>query len=152
MFAPLGLDSMYVPATPSELRATALAGTGGYRDRRDAWTGEAVGPAGGIRSTITDLARLAAALLDGTAPGVAAIEPTADFMRGARVGAAWITLDVKRLGRAAKSPSTTAALAASASFLGIDRTADSGVVVLTAPARSVTPPGLRLLTDEDPLD
>lgn len=35
------------------------------------------------------------------------------------------------------------------SVVGIDRAVDSGVVVLTATARSVTPPGLRLLTDED---
>jgi CubicO group peptidase (beta-lactamase class C family) len=32
--APLGLDSMYVPTLPSELRATALAGTGRHGDRR----------------------------------------------------------------------------------------------------------------------
>jgi hypothetical protein len=37
------------------------------------------------------------------------------------------------------------------SFLGIDRAGDSGVGVLTATARSVTPAALRLLTDEDPL-
>jgi hypothetical protein len=35
------------------------------------------------------------------------------------------------------------------SVLGIDRAAHSGVVVLTATARSVTSPGLRLLSDED---
>jgi len=152
VFAPLGLDSMYVPATPSELRATALTGTGRYRDNRHAWTGEALGPAGGIRSTIADMTRLAAALLDGTAPGVAAIEPTADFMRGARVGAAWITLDVKRPGRRRQVTFHDGGTGGFRSFLGIDRTADSGVVVLTATARSVTPPGLRLLTHEDPLD
>ena len=152
VFASLGLDSMYVPATPSELRATALTGTGRYRDHRDAWTGEAVGPAGGIRSTITDMARLAAALLDGTAPGVAAIEPTTGFMRGASVGAAWITLDVKRPGRRRQVTFHDGGTGGFRSFLGIDRTADSGVVVLTSTARSVTPPGLRLPTDEDPLD
>jgi CubicO group peptidase (beta-lactamase class C family) len=149
VFAPLGLDSMYVPVTSRELRATALTGTGRYGDHRDAWTGEAVGPAGGIRAAITDMARLAAALLDGSAPGVAAIEPTADFMRGARVGAGWITLDVKRPRSRRQVTFHDGGTGGFRSVLGIDRAAHSGVIVLTATARSVTSPGLRLLTDED---
>lgn len=149
VFAPLGLDSMYVPATPSELRATALTGTGRYGDHREAWTGEAVGPAGGIRSAIIDMARLAAALLDGTAPGVAAIEPSVDFMRGARIGAGWITLDVKHARTRRQVTFHDGGTGGFRSFLGIDRAASSGVVVLTATARSVTTLGLRLLTDDD---
>ena len=34
-------------------------------------------PAGGIRASITDMARLAQALLDGSAPGLAALDPVA---------------------------------------------------------------------------
>jgi CubicO group peptidase (beta-lactamase class C family) len=151
VFAPLGLDSMCVPATPSELRATALTGTGRYGDHRDPWTGQAVGPAGGIRSSITDMARLAAALLDGSAPGVAAIEPTADFMRGARIGAGWITLNVKRPRERRQVTFHDGGTGGFRSVLGIDRSLDAGVIVLTATARSVTSPGLRLLTDEDVL-
>jgi CubicO group peptidase (beta-lactamase class C family) len=149
VFAPLGLDSMYVPATSSELRATALTGTGRYGDHRDAWTGEALGPAGGIRSAITDMARLAAALLDGSAPGAAAIEPTADFMRGARIGAGWITLDVKRPRTRRQVTFHDGGTGGFRSFLGIDRAVNCGVIVLTATSRSVTSPGLRLLTDDD---
>ena len=149
VFAPLGLDSMYVPTLPSELRATALTGTGRYRDHRDAWTGEALGPAGGIRSAITDMARLAAALLDGSAPGVEAIEPRADFMRGARVGAGWITLDVKRPRPRRKVTFHDGGTGGFRSVLGIDPAANSAVTVLTATARSVTAPGLGLLADRD---
>lgn len=150
VFAPLGLDSMHVPVTPSELRATALTGTGRYGAHRDAWTGEAIGPAGGIRSAITDLAHLAAALLDGTAPGVAAIEPTMDFMRGGRIGAGWITLDVKRPGQHRQVTFHDGGTGGFRSFLGIDRAANTGVVVLTATARSVTAAGLRLLAQDVP--
>lgn len=149
VFAPLGLDSMYVPARSNELRATALTGTGRYGDHRDAWTGEAVGPAGGIRSAITDMARLAAALLDGSAPGVAAIEPSVHFVRGARIGAGWITLDVKRPRMRRQVTFHDGGTGGFRSVLAIDRAADSGVIVLTATARSVTSPGLRLLTDQD---
>jgi CubicO group peptidase (beta-lactamase class C family) len=147
--APLGLHSMYVPATSGELRGTALTGTGRSGHPRQAWTGEALGPAGGIRSSITDMARLAAALLDGTAPGVAAIEPTAVFMRGARIGAGWLTLDVKRPKARRQVTFHDGGTGGFRSFLGIDRTVDVGVIVLTATARSVTAPGLRLLTDDD---
>lgn len=39
---------------------------------------------------------LAQALLDGSAPGLAALDPGADFAGpAARIGAAWMTLDVK---------------------------------------------------------
>lgn len=149
VFAPMGLESMYVPATPSELRATALTGTGRYGDHRDAWTGEALGPAGGIRSTITDMARLAAALLDGSAPGVAALEPRAEFMRRARVGAGWITLDVKRPSPRRQVTFHDGGTGGFRSVIGMDRAAGSAVVVLTATARSVTAPGLGLLADQD---
>lgn len=149
VFAPLGLDSMYVPAAPGELRATALTGTGRYGDHRDAWTGEAVGPAGGIRAAITDMASLAAALLDGSAPGVAAIEPAAPFLRGARIGAGWITVDVRGPQARRRVTFHDGGTGGFRSFLGIDREAGYGVIVLTATARRVTSPGLRLLTDAD---
>lgn len=57
--------------------------------------GEAIGPAGGIRSTIGDLAILVAALLDRSAPGIAALDPVRDFAPRTRIGAAWITIDLK---------------------------------------------------------
>ena len=61
---------------------------------QEPWTGEAIAPAGGLRAPITDLARLVAALLDGSAPGLAALDPVADFSGPrVRIGAAWITLE-----------------------------------------------------------
>jgi hypothetical protein len=41
------------------------------------------------------MARLTAALLDGTAPGIAALDPVAPFGAGVHIGAAWITVQVK---------------------------------------------------------
>ena len=93
---PLALDSVYMPATPGELGPGALSGTSRRGRPRQPWTGEALAPAGGIRASIQDLARLARALLDGTAPGMSALDPAAKFAGPAvRIGAAWLTLDAK---------------------------------------------------------
>ena len=79
---PLGLTTFYVPAAPEELRPTALVGTSRFGRPRRPWTGEAIGPAGGIRAGIEDMAVLAQSLLNGSAPGLAA--------PGARLpGACW---------------------------------------------------------------
>jgi CubicO group peptidase (beta-lactamase class C family) len=48
-------------------------------------------PAGGVRSTPADMARYAQALLDGTAPGLAALKPRWDADGQSRVGYAWFT-------------------------------------------------------------
>ncbi|HEY8590048.1 MAG TPA: serine hydrolase domain-containing protein, partial [Naasia sp.] len=72
---PLGVTSLYAPHTTAELDPAALRGRGRGGRLQEPWTGEAIAPAGGIRATIADTATLAAALLDGSAPGVAALEP-----------------------------------------------------------------------------
>jgi CubicO group peptidase (beta-lactamase class C family) len=73
--APLGLDSVYLPATAGELRPEALTGRSRSGRAQDPWTGEALAPAGGARASIGDMARLTRALLDGSAPGVSALDP-----------------------------------------------------------------------------
>ncbi|MEY9212543.1 beta-lactamase family protein [Thermobifida halotolerans] len=141
--APLELDRCYVPATADQLRPGALTGTGRRGRPKEPWTGEALGPAGGIRASITGMARLTAALLEGTAPGIAALDPVTSFGAGARIGAAWITTPVR--GR----PVTwhNGGTGGFRSWLGIDRAASTGVVVLSATARSVDRHGFALLTE-----
>lgn len=46
----LRMEGFYPPATPDQLRPTALAGTSRRGRPRQPWTGEAIGPAGGIRA------------------------------------------------------------------------------------------------------
>jgi CubicO group peptidase (beta-lactamase class C family) len=141
---PLGLECMYVPATIGELRPGALTGTTVRGRPRQPWTGEALGPAGGIRARIGDLARLAAALLDGSAPGAAALDPVASLGSGARIGAGWITTPVD--GR----PLTwhNGGSGGFRSWFGLDRTAGTGAVILTATAASVDRPGFTLLAEQ----
>ncbi|MFI8320020.1 serine hydrolase domain-containing protein [Streptomyces sp. NPDC085529] len=141
---PLGLDRFYLPADPSGLRPGALTGTTRRGRPREPWTGEALGPAGGIRADIGSMARLTAALLDGSAPGTAALDPVAPFSAGTRIGAAWITLRVKDLAVTMHNGGT----GGFRSWLGLDRASGTGVVVLAAASVSVDRPGFALLTGD----
>ncbi|WP_189850912.1 serine hydrolase domain-containing protein [Streptomyces omiyaensis] len=143
---PLGLDRFYLPATAADLRPGALEGTTRRGGRREPWTGEALGPAGGIRADIGSMARFTAALLDGTAPGTAALDPVAPFSGGTRIGAAWITLRVRSLAITMHNGGT----GGFRSWLGLDREAGTGVVVLAAASVSVDRPGFALLTEGRP--
>ena len=144
MTEPLGLTSMYAPATPADLRQVALAGSSRSGRPRPPWTGEAVAPAGGIRSSISDMARLTQAMLDGSAPGISALDPVEPVAGPAvRIGAAWITLTVKGRLITWHDGST----GGFRSWLGMDRAAGTGVVVLSATARSVDRHGYALLSE-----
>lgn len=141
---PLGLDVCYTPGTPAELRPEALVGTGARGRPREPWTGEAIAPAGGIRATVGSMARLTAALLDGTAPGIGALDPVATFRGGARVGAGWVTVEVKGRGVTWHNGGT----GGFRSWLGLDRDAGTGVVILSATSVSVDRHGFALLAEQ----
>ncbi|WP_433696678.1 serine hydrolase domain-containing protein [Nocardiopsis sp. CA-288880] len=141
--APLELDCFYVPGTADELRPGALDGRSRRGRPRQPWTGEGLGPAGGIRASIAGMARFTAAVLDGSAPGVAALDPIAPFGAGARIGAAWITIQVE--GR----PLTwhNGGTGGFRSWLGLDRGTGTGVALLSATAAPVDRPGFTLLAE-----
>lgn len=141
---PLGLTSMYAPATPADMRCTAIAGRNARGRAREAWTGEALAPAGGIRSAIGDMARLAQALLDGSAPGCSALYPVRNFTgRAVRIGAAWITLEVKG-GMITWHNGGTGGFR---TWMGLDRDAGTAVVLLSATAVSVDRHGFGMLRE-----
>ncbi|HSO91588.1 MAG TPA: serine hydrolase domain-containing protein [Arthrobacter sp.] len=141
---PLALGSVYMPATPGELRPAALAGTSRRGRPREPWTGEALAPAGGIRASIQDLARLAQALLDGSAPGRSALDPVADFAGpAARIGAAWLTLDT----RGRRITWHSGGTGGFSSWMGLDREANAAVVLLSATAAPVDRQGFELLRE-----
>ncbi|MFI7637506.1 serine hydrolase domain-containing protein [Nonomuraea sp. NPDC049400] len=140
---PLGLDHFYLPATADELGPNALIGRSRRGRPREPWTGEAIGPAGGIRASIQDMARLVAALLDGSAPGISALDPVAPFSKGARIGAGWITIDVK--GR--QITWHNGGTGGFRSWAGLDRDSGTGAVILSATSASVDRPGFMLLTE-----
>ncbi|MCU1447206.1 serine hydrolase [Cryobacterium sp.] len=140
---PLDLPSVYAPSSADELRSGSLLGTSRLGRPQQAWTGEALAPAGGIRASIQDMGRFTLALLDGSAPGIAALDPVAPLAGPAvRIGAAWITLD--RHGR--HIVWHNGGTGGFRSWIGIDRAAGTGVVVISATARSVDRLGMSMLT------
>lgn len=97
-----------------------------------AWvgTGELPAGGGGLWSTAPDLARLATAARDGTAPGAAAAEPRYEHTPEQRVGLGWITTDYD--GRTVTWHN--GATDGSSSFVGFT---DDAVVVVLATAGPV---------------
>lgn len=148
---PLGLDPFYVPHGAAELRATALDGHNRGRVV-DPWASGAIGPAGGVRASITAMAGFARALLDGTAPGIAALDPVADFAGPAmRIGAGWMTTNARGRGPLTWHNGGTGGFR---SWLGLRRDLGLGVVVLVSTTRAADPLGLSLfiqLVDNRPL-
>ena len=139
---PLDLRDTYTPASADQVRSDAVEGSSKSWIRREPWTGEALGPAGGIRSSIADMARLTAAILDGSAPGIDALEPTTVFGPRVGIGAAWITIEMK--GR----PITwhNGGTGGFRSWIGIDRAAGTGAVMLSATTSAVDRAGFAFLT------
>ena len=89
---PLNMQDTYAPITADNLRPKAPTGktTGGIRQAP--WTANGTAPAGGIRSTAADMARYSQAMLDGTVPGAASLDPLWDTGEdGEQVGLAWFT-------------------------------------------------------------
>ncbi|MDC7120036.1 beta-lactamase family protein [Cellulomonas fimi] len=140
---PLGMGAT---TTPAAARADDPMEPGTSRRGRpqEPWTMDGFAPAGGVRSTTADLAVLLAALLDGSAPGAWALDPRADLDATERVGLFWLT-------RSTDDGTTTwhnGMTGGFASFVGLDRAARRGVVVLSDVASSVDALGTRLLAPE----
>lgn len=140
---PLGLEHLYLPATVDELRPAAVTGRSRRGAAREPWTGEAWAPAGGVRASILDMARLTAALLDTSTPGVAALDPVAPLGSRTQIGAGWVVTEVD--GRTITWHNGGSG--GFRSWLGVDRAAATGVVILSATAASVDRPGFALLAE-----
>ncbi|MDO5533965.1 MAG: serine hydrolase domain-containing protein, partial [Propionibacteriaceae bacterium] len=111
-------------------------------------TGTGYGPAGiGVTSTASDLARYAQALMDGTAPGVSALEPTLDItdgpLAGQQMGLAWVVAPADS-GAVVWHNGMTGGMA---SMFALDPAQDRAVILLTNRARDLTGAGLLLLAD-----
>lgn len=140
---PLGLPALYAPATPADLRPQALEGRSRSGRPMAPWTGEALAPAGGVRASAPSLARLLQALLDGSSPGMAALEPVERIRGAASIGAAWVVLPHD--GRTITwHDGGTGGFRA---WLGLDRAAGTGVALVSATARSVDRAGMELLRE-----
>ena len=110
------------------------------------WVMSAYAPAGAAVSTTGDLAKLATALLDGTAPGMAALKPTtATAQSNTRVGTFWQTSTWQNGQTITWHNGQTGGYA---SYFGLDRANHKAVIVLTDVANvATTDLGIGLLID-----
>lgn len=90
LFAPLGMNDTFVPTDPTSLGVDAPRGYSVMWGRRSApWTLGAEAPSGSVRSTLADMTRYLQALLDGTAPGLAAMDQAVVARDGLDIGYGW---------------------------------------------------------------
>ena len=102
------------------------------------WTGSGYGPAGvGVTTTAADLVRYAEAILDGTAPGLDALEPRWPAMLDQRIGLGWMVSGTVSWHNGGTGGMRT--------MLAIDREAGTAAIVLASTAIDVTGAGLALL-------
>ena len=105
------------------------------------WVMDAYAPAGGAVSTTADLAKLATALLDGTAPGMAALDPTTATATQAtgetdnRIGGFWFTSTWQNGQTITWHNGQTGGYA---SYLGLDRAHRKAVIVFSDVANPAT--------------
>ena len=98
ILTPLELEDTVLVWDEDDLPDDPVLGYTDQGDRVEAWTMAASSPAGGIRSSVHDLAIWAAACADGSAPGAASIEPIIEYTEGRQIGMAWITVPPESAG------------------------------------------------------
>lgn len=110
------------------------------------WPADGFAPAGGIRSTAGDLALLAQAVLDGTAPGPASLSPVTEEADGRHVGLAWMISPATDDGPASEETIWHNGMTAGfASYMGLQLHEGCAVVVLSNSASSVDKAGIDVL-------
>ena len=110
------------------------------------WPADGFAPAGAIRSTAGDLALLAQAVLDGSAPGTGSLQPVTGDGSGGKVGLAWmITSATNERQGSEKVIWHNGRTAGFATYLALQPGDERAVVVLSATARGVDEAGLGLL-------
>lgn len=146
LLLPLGMTGVVFATRPDLVPADASIGRTTNGNRPEPWTAEGMLPAGvSTYVTVDDLTRYARALLDGTAPGMAALEPRWQASgTDNRIGYFWITSSEP--GR----PAITwhnGGTGGARTFFGLDRANQRAVVVLNDSTVSVDSLGVGLLTD-----
>lgn len=133
ILTPIGMNDTIVPTDAGQLSDRDLSGeTTGGRTAAP-WLGAAIGPAGGARADIADMASLARALLDRNAPGSDAMEPKAEA-DGDAIGWAWMTTPNPGSGRSVVWHN--GGTGGFTSFLGIDTESKTAIVLLSAVGES----------------
>ncbi|MFD6949901.1 serine hydrolase [Nocardiopsis sp. TSRI0078] len=142
---PLGMDETTLPDSRDDLPEDA---TVGYTDRgrlAEPWLAHAYAPAGGVRSTPADMERYVRALLEGAAPGMAALEPRWDDGQGGRIGFAWVVQEHGGTEVTWHNGGT----GGFAAMVALDREGGRAVLAFGNTTTGLEPLALELLTGED---
>lgn len=109
------------------------------------WVMDAYAPGGAAVSTTGDLAKLATAILNGTAPGMASLEPTtATDQSNTRIGDFW---HISTWATGQTITHHAGQTGGYASYLGLDRSGHRAVIVLSDIANDGSDLGAQLLAD-----
>ena len=141
LFEPLGMSDTAIQVGP----ALVAGGRSESGLPVQPWIMDAYAPGAAAVSTTRDLAKLATALLDGTAPGLAALEPTtATDQPNMRIGTFWRTSTWQTGQTITHHAGQTSGYAA---YLGLDRPRHKAVIVLSDIANDGSDLGSQLLAD-----
>jgi CubicO group peptidase (beta-lactamase class C family) len=139
LFEPLGMSHTAIEVD----HALVAGGESATGLPAQPWVMDAYAPGGAAVSTTADLAKLATALLDGTAPGMAALEPTtATDLSNTRIGDFWLTSTWQTGQTITHHAGQTGGYAA---YLGLDRPRHKAVIVLSDVANDASDLGTQLL-------
>lgn len=140
LFEPLGMrDTLIAENRPA---SDVMQPHQGLGSPTEPWTGSGYAPAGvGVTTTAADLTRYAQAILDGTAPGVEALEGRWPAMMGWQIGLAWIVSDTGTGPVAFHNGST----GGTNTMLAIDLDRQQAAVVLNNSTQDVTGAGMELV-------
>ena len=136
-------EGFWTPIRADDLGPMDLTGFSRFGRPLPAWVGEGLAPAGGVRATIGTMRGFLSSILDGSARGLSALEPVSKYSSRVGIGAGWITLEFQGRAITWHNGST----GGFSSWIGLDRDAGVGVVVLAAMHGSVDRQGFRLLTE-----
>ncbi len=141
LFEPLGMSHTAIEAD----HALVTGGRSQTGLPVQPWVMDAYAPGAAAVSTTGDLAKLATALLDGTAPGMAALEPTTPTdLWNTRIGDFWHTTTWQTGQTITHHAGQTGGYA---SYLGLDRTGHKAVIVLSDVANDASDLGSQLLAN-----
>lgn len=141
IFEPLGMHDTLI-AEPGRPASDLMQPHQGLSSPTAPWTGSGYAPAGiGVTTTAADLTRYAQAILDGTAPGVDALDPRWPAMMGWQIGLAWIVTDTEAGPVAWHNGGT----GGTKTMLAIDRVHQQAAIVLNNSTQDVTGAGLALV-------
>lgn len=138
LFAPLSMTGSAAQVTPMS--------TGGHNAdgvAQEPWLLDGYAPMGGLVSTPQEMAALLRAILDGTAPGLAALEPVLQLSDGHFEGLLW---DVHAYGTGRMLAAHAGGTPGYSSYIAVDRASGIAVVVLADGKTNVQALGERLMT------